>query len=500
MKNLAKQTKSIYSFSKKTFAGASGHKIDYNLKEFDICFVGGLHSANVLKYMQHTGFKGTMALFSGQTKFCNELFYDRLICGDIAAFKYLATSVGNTFNIEHSAYFGNNIASIDPKNNTITDNTGKTITYKTLVLGTGLDQDISNFSKKIENLTLKDDFAHSRVFLNHTLDDYHTERNKRILNQHTDNDFVVYLPKYPSRREAYDSLYLGLDTYLSWGIHNQAHNQNMKVRVVTPNDNLFRFPFANEVVMEEISNRQMVVPHFGYELVDVEFVESPNATRRYGIFKHVKTGETMRLLFGSLLITPENKKRSIYNGNDIANENGEVTVNPYTLQHTKYSNIFAFGDCADVPTTKSFYATLNQGVVLRNNLTDYLEGKDFKAVYEGYSSFPVGFSIDRYMIFGHYYNWTPSFGNFYVPKFLGRVIYKLKGTGEKQLFAKVFSSKPNFGWPWFSKNRYFRPIEENRFVQKNGLSRKDLMIHSNEAPILSFSHGHGDAHAPAHSH
>jgi hypothetical protein len=34
--------------------------------------------------------------------------------------------------------------------------------------------------------------------------------------------------------------------------------QGMKVRVITPNNYLLKFPFANEVVMEEISKRSMI--------------------------------------------------------------------------------------------------------------------------------------------------------------------------------------------------------------------------------------------------
>lgn len=484
MKTFTKSGKKLFSVPKKAFAS---HEIDYNLKEFDICFIGGHHTSNVLKYMQHTGFKGTMALFNNSTKFFNEHHYDRVISGDIAIHKYTAYAINNSFDSKAAAFFGSSVTNIDPVKNTITDSTGKTITYKTLVLGTGLQQDLSINNPKIHELTQNDPLAHSRVFVNYTQDDEVGLRNKRLITQHAHNDYLVYIPKFPSRREAYDYLFFAIDSYLSRGYQSQGHNSNMKVRVITPNENLYRFPFANEVVMDEISQRQMIVPHFGYELVDIEEVEAPNANRKYATFKHVKTGETMRLLFGSILITPENKKRSIYENNDITNENGEVTVNPYTLQHTKYSNIFAFGDCTNLETTKSFYATMNQGVVLRNNLTDYLNGKDFTAIYEGYSSFHVGICYDRYMIFSHYYDWTPSFGNFYVPKFLGKLIHKLKGTGEANIFGKTFGSKPNFGWPYYSKNRYFRPLEENKFVQKKGLTRKDIMIHSNEAPVLSYA-------------
>ena len=48
---------------------------------------------------------------------------------------------------------------------------------------------------------------------------------------------------------------------------------------------------------------------------------------RFAYFKNVKTGEEIKLRFGSLLLTPENKKRNIYENNDIADQH--VTIMLY---------------------------------------------------------------------------------------------------------------------------------------------------------------------------
>lgn len=486
LKSLKKELKPIVKQNKKHFAAGGGKEIDYNLKEFDVAFVGGLQCANVLKYLQHMQFKGTMAGWTSRGKFFNEHHYEYLIHGNMQAYKYLAMAFNSNYDVKQSAYFNSRVVDINPSQNTITDEKGQTYSYKALVLNTGLDQRVQHMP--FVNQHVQDgELGHSRVFVHNPSDVDHQDRNRRIFGMHKDNDFIVYLPRYPSRREAYDAWYLGLDTYLSWGVHSQANPYGMKIRVITPNDNLFRFPFANEVVMEEISQREMIETHFGWEITNVEVVnKSVNSVMRYATFKNVNTGEEMRLPFGTLLLTPENHKRECYSNNDLADKDGQVTVNPYTMQHTKYPNVFAFGDCANVDTTKSFYATLNQGVVLRNNLHSYLEGRDFNAVYEGYSSFAVNHSIDRQWIFSHYYNYKPSFGNFYVPRFFGLFAYKFKNSLEKQYFSKVFQSKPNYGYPWLQKNRYFRPLEENRFMKQNGLKREDIMIHSAQPPVLSF--------------
>jgi hypothetical protein len=170
-----------------------------------------------------------------------------------------------------------------------------------------------------------------------------------------------------------------------------------------------------------------------------------------------------------------------------------VTVNPYSLQHVKYPNIFAFGDCANTPTTKGMYAALNQQVVARNNLLDYLEGREMKAVYEGYSSFVIHHSMDRIWSFKHRYNYQPTAFNFYIPRFLGWFAFKLKNSLERNYLAKIYQKKLNNGYPYLQKDRYFRLFNDNRFVKENKLTIKDVFPHEYIKPVLSYE-GHHETH------
>jgi len=57
----------------------------------------------------------------------------------------------------------------------------------------------------------------------------------------------------------------------------------------------------------------------GWKLVDVKVEEKENHVDRFAFFKD-KDGKEMRLRFGSLALTPDNKKRAIYEGNDLTDE------------------------------------------------------------------------------------------------------------------------------------------------------------------------------------
>ncbi len=97
---------------------------------------------------------------------------------------------------------------------------------------------------------------------------------------------------------------------------------------------------------------------------------------------------------------------------------GLIKVNPLTLQHHKYQNIFAFRDVADIPTTKGIYTSFNQLEVARNNVWNYLHVKEFNAIYEGYNSFRVFHAVSKFFVFKHYYDYQPIQFNFYLPKFI----------------------------------------------------------------------------------
>eukprot|EP00178_Gracilaria_changii_P009068 TRINITY_DN2687_c0_g1_i1.p1 TRINITY_DN2687_c0_g1~~TRINITY_DN2687_c0_g1_i1.p1 ORF type:complete len:171 (-),score=19.26 TRINITY_DN2687_c0_g1_i1:11-523(-) len=69
----------------------------------------------------------------------------------------------------------------------------------------------------------------------------------------------------------------------------------------------------------------------------------------------------------------------------LADSTGYLNVDPRTLQHRQYSNIFGIGDVNNVPTTKTFYGGLSQVAVVRHNVERKLNGLSLNAKYDGYA-------------------------------------------------------------------------------------------------------------------
>ena len=125
------------------------------------------------------------------------------------------------------------------------------------------------------------------------------------------------------------------------------------------------------------------------------------------ITKHL----SIEVPFDFLHITPPQKAPDEIGKSAIGSAKGWVPVNKETLQHVKYSNIFAIGDIAAVPMGKTGGSVRKQYKVLVDNLISVMEGKELTAKYEGYTVCPLITDIGKVMLAE--FDWTakptPSF-------------------------------------------------------------------------------------------
>ena len=125
------------------------------------------------------------------------------------------------------------------------------------------------------------------------------------------------------------------------------------------------------------------------------------------ITKHL----SVEVPFDFLHITPPQKAPDEIGKSAIGSAKGWVPVNKETLQHVKYSNIFAIGDIAAVPMGKTGGSVRKQYKVLVDNLVSVMEGKELTSKYEGYTVCPLITDIGKVMLAE--FDWTakptPSF-------------------------------------------------------------------------------------------
>ncbi len=73
-----------------------------------------------------------------------------------------------------------------------------------------------------------------------------------------------------------------------------------------------------------------------------------NKDKRTATFKNNKTGETKSRPYGNFYSLMPYTYHSILSDAGLADSTGLLNVNPRTLQHAKYDNIFGLGDVTNV--------------------------------------------------------------------------------------------------------------------------------------------------------
>ncbi|XP_052889356.1 sulfide:quinone oxidoreductase, mitochondrial [Anopheles moucheti] len=91
----------------------------------------------------------------------------------------------------------------------------------------------------------------------------------------------------------------------------------------------------------------------------------------------------------------------------LVNEVGFVDVSKDTLQHQKFSNVFAIGDCSSSPNSKTAASVAAQSQVVYKNLMAAMEGKTPNHVFDGYASCPLVTGYNTCVLAEFDYSLTP---------------------------------------------------------------------------------------------
>jgi sulfide:quinone oxidoreductase len=117
--------------------------------------------------------------------------------------------------------------------------------------------------------------------------------------------------------------------------------------------------------------------------------------------------------FDMIHVTPPMSAPDFIKYSALADGNGWVDVDPYTLQHRQFPNVFSLGDVAGTPNAKTGAAVRKQAPVVTHNLLE-LRNKGVlrkPASYNGYSSCPLVTGYGRLVLaeFDYDKNPAPSF-------------------------------------------------------------------------------------------
>lgn len=135
--------------------------------------------------------------------------------------------------------------------------------------------------------------------------------------------------------------------------------------------------------LQKIVDKYGIILHFKYDLVAID------GEKREATFRLTNDDATITRKFDMIHVTPPQSAPDFIRQSSLVDAKGWVDVNKYTLQHTKFENIFSLGDVTNTPNAKTGAAVRKQVPVLVKNLIALIEHHSMTEKYSGYGSCPL---------------------------------------------------------------------------------------------------------------
>jgi NADPH-dependent 2,4-dienoyl-CoA reductase/sulfur reductase-like enzyme len=251
-------------------------------------------------------------------------------------------------------------------------------------------------------------------------------------------------------------------------LERQGLNKLVNIEFIVPGPSMFGIKYYAEK-LDKIRVERGITGMFRHELVSLD-VDKKEAT-----FKNLdKGGELVKKSYDLIHVCPNMSAPDCIQKSKLANQAGWVDVDKHTMQSTKYSNVFALGDCASTPNSKTAAAITSQAPVLVHNLGKEMEKSQLNGSYNGYASCPLILGRNKVMLaeFGYDGKLMETFN-----RETGKFPYNLLGTEgaiperafyflKEQFFPFVYWNLWTYG-RWYGTNGPFKPDVVKKEDKKN---------------------------------
>ncbi|KAK0228501.1 sulfide-quinone oxidoreductase [Armillaria fumosa] len=341
---------------------------------------------------------------------------------------------------KHLTHVNENVKSFSPEISSVTTASGRSLTYETLVVATGLQinwDGIQGLPQALSDPTSGVSSIYSYDTCDKVWADIESLRSGNAV--FTQPAGVVKCAGAPQK-----IMWMAWDRFRRTG-----RRENIKIDFYTGMPTMFSVKKYSDA-LNALRVERNVGGHFQHNLVAID-----SANHKATFAK--SDGSKIDVDYTMLHVTPPMGPLDFLKGSPIADSAGWVTVDQGTLQHTKpeYANIFALGDCSSLPTSKTAAAITAQAPVLTENLFSFMDtGKISNARYDGYTSCPLLTGYGELMLaeFKYGLELKETFSSFVDQSKSRRLFYHLK----KDIFPASYWNFMVRG-QWFGTRGIFRP-------------------------------------------
>lgn len=108
------------------------------------------------------------------------------------------------------------------------------------------------------------------------------------------------------------------------------------------------------------------------------------------VFQIIDSDEQVTIKYDMIHVTPKMGPPDFLKNSPLAAQDGGwAEVDKHTTQHTRYQNVFALGDCSNLPTSKTGAAIRKQAPATVCNILSMIDDQPLSGRYDGYTSCPL---------------------------------------------------------------------------------------------------------------
>lgn len=284
------------------------------------------------------------------------------------------------------------VATFDPDNNSVTLTSGASHTYDVLVVAAGIQ---INWDK-IPGLKESVGKTGTGVCSNYSYDTVEsTFENIRNLKKGT---AIFTHPSTPIKcgGAPIKITYLASDHWRRNGVA-----ANIKKKFIKGGPGIF-------AVQKYADSLTKVADRYGIERVWKTDLVELRPDKKEAVFRHMETGEETVEQYDMIHVTPPMSAPDFIKNSPLGAATGWVEVDKETTQHVRYSNVFALGDCSNLPTSKTGAAIRKQAPTTTENIMAYLAGVALPKHYDGYTSCPLVTGYGSLILAEFDYNKQPA--------------------------------------------------------------------------------------------
>lgn len=283
---------------------------------------------------------------------------------------------------------GVGIKSFHPKDNYVTLNNGREVQYGVLINAMGIKPDInavSGFKEALDN-------PNAPVYSN--LDSAIGSKYYSFVPLFSHGDAFVYIPPFPfsGEVEGYNFL-IAIETWqksVTLGQVSPLHS----LTIINAND---RFASKSDKLDAYIKEK---LESYGVKVLYNTKLSKVDGEKQELTLENGKTH-----WFNNLYVHAGATKNEAFEGSGLLNKDGlTMPVDPKTLQHPEYNNIFGIGDINDLNIQKGFLAGVAQSHVVRHNALRTLRNLSPNAEYNGYSKIDLYTGLNKLVTYTETYD------------------------------------------------------------------------------------------------